>query len=231
MEVNATSYNVNSTTKPVSSYGNNFSLEIPGFKCVPEYIIEVLDIPNFNNSNVLLPIIYVAVAAKSGEFRPLQLEYTDNPEGYLYPYIESITEEATMGMADCLKLSCNASAEIIDYKSSIRVFLTAGNPHSITEVEMVGKHDTNLAVVGNELIQFMIVRRVGDNEFVLSGLKRGCLGTEHLIGKHKNKFQRFVLLNKKIHSIELPIHVYKNICKYRILDSEEGSYKNNEHFI
>ena len=90
---------------------------------------------------------------------------------------------------------------------------------------MTSEHNVNLAIIGNELIQFMIARRVGDNEFILSGLKRGCLGTEHFINHQNEQYQRFVLLNEKLHAVELPIHIYQNICKYRVLDADNEQYK------
>ena len=231
LEISAVSCNVHTPVEQLSSYGDNIASEGMVLRNSPEYLIEVLDIPNFYNDDTLLPVIYIATAAKSGEFRPVQLEYADNQDDYSYPYSEFISQEAVIGVADCINLSNDISPEIIDHKSVIRVFLISGELYSTSEENMASGHNVNLAIIDNELIQFMIVRKVGDNEFILSGLKRGCLGTEHLTNHQNKQYQRFVLLNEKLHAIELPIHIYQNICKYRVLDTDNEQYKHQKTFV
>lgn len=126
LELNAVSCNVHSPVEQLSSYGDNVASEGIIFRNSPEYLIEVLDIPNFYNDDTLSPVIYIAAAAKSGEFKPVQLEYTDNQGDYSYPYSEFISQEAVMGVADCINLSKDISPEIIDHKSVIRVFFDIG---------------------------------------------------------------------------------------------------------
>ena len=54
---------------------------------------------------------------------------------------------------------------------------------------------TNAALVGDEIIQFSTAKLIGENQYQLSGLLRGRLGTEWAMSQHEIG-ERFVLLNE-----------------------------------
>lgn len=193
------------------------------FNYSDDYAIEILDIPNFQNINELLPVVYVAATVKSGKFRPFEIEYTDNPISNAYQYTDNITEEATMGTAECVSLASNVKPENIDYVSAVKIYLSSGSLSSVDYESIVNDYRANLAVIGEEIIQFMDVKKIADHEYIISGLKRGCLSTEQQISLH-SVHERFVVLNQNLHAIALPIHVYNNKCKYRVFDTKTDSY-------
>ena len=197
---------------------------------IREYVIEILDISNFQNIYSNAPLVYVAIAAKSGEFKPVQVEYTDTSSN-AYQYSEFLTKEATIGIADCNGLMTDVIPGVIDYVSKLHVYLTSGALSSMDYPTMAIEYNKNLVLVDNEIIQFITAKQIGSHEYILSGLKRGCLGTEHLVSVKKSNHERFILLDNNLHAIELPLHVYKNICRYRIFDEDLDVHTNNGEFL
>ncbi len=234
IEVIGSTFDINYTETAINFFVRDIPKVTLSSSTIPasgDYVIEVLDIPNFRNNNELSPVIYLATSVKSGVFKPIHIEYTDNVTSHIYQYSEYLTSEATMGNADCSLLSANINHSILDYQSSVRVYFNSGMLSSVNYETILSQNNVNLAVIGGELIQFMNVECVANNEYILSGLKRGCFGTESKILGHSNGYERFVLLDHNLHAVELPISAYNNKCKYRILDKENEQYTNHGEFI
>lgn len=62
----------------------------------------------------------------------------------------------------------------------------------------------NVAVLGNEVIQFTTATLIAPGQYRLSGLLRGRLGTEHAIATHAVN-ERFVLMDDALETLTLPI--------------------------
>lgn len=78
-----------------------------------------------------------------------------------------------------------------DWANSVTVTLAVGTLTSTTVTDIL--QDTNLALVGNEIIQFIEVEAVSDRTYRLSGLVRGRFGTEETRFSHVPG-EKFVLL-------------------------------------
>lgn len=118
---------------------------------------------------------------------------------------------ATIGA--CLTALANAAAQVIDRTHTLDVSLL-GNAElaSVTEAAMLD--GANLALVGDELIQFASVQLLAPGKYRLGTLLRGRLGTEHAMASHVAS-ERFVLLNEAIIPITLPANALQQSWHFR----------------
>lgn len=97
-----------------------------------------------------------------------------------------------------------ASPHIEDRRNSVEVAL-AHDGMQLDDADLAAlDRGANLAMLGNELIQFAHAQPLGDGRWQLSGLWRGRRGTEHAIGS-QSAGDRFVLLDAgTLAMIDLP---------------------------
>ncbi len=84
-----------------------------------------------------------------------------------------------------------ASENLWDRANTIAVILMSGVLSSITEMEVF--NGKNVALIGDEIVQFVKAELIGPKTYRLSQLLRGRKGTESNILKHTDK-DRFILL-------------------------------------
>lgn len=94
-------------------------------------------------------------------------------------------------------------SNVFDESNSVTVRVT-GELSSTTRNTMLNSVETNLAIVGNELIRFRLATFIqsinGENEYKLTGLLRGQRGTEQYQTGHTSS-ERFVLLNSLMRNV------------------------------
>ena len=96
--------------------------------------------------------------------------------------------DATIGSATTVLASFTQN--VFDEKNSVTVTLINGDLSSDTELNVL--NGANVALLGNEIIQFKTATLIAANTYTLTGLLRGRKGTEwatHAVG------ERFVLLS------------------------------------
>lgn len=74
--------------------------------------------------------------------------------------------------------------------------------HSATEEEIL--NGANVAVVGNEIVQFADVQALGNGTFRLKNLLRGRLGSEYAMVTHEAG-TRFVMLDDRVRAMTVPV--------------------------
>lgn len=113
---------------------------------------------------------------------------------YEHSVISNVTSPATIGTV--VGTLSDAVAQRIDRATRVDVALLGEvSLSSVTEEAML--NGANVALVGNEIIQFANVEDLGDGVFRLSTLLRGRLGTEHFCASHLAA-ERFVLLDSAL---------------------------------
>lgn len=143
-----------------------------------------LDIPlvrdTDNNSN---PLIYMGAAPYGAGFWPGAILY--QLEGGDYDLevggVDS-SSDATWGLST--GTLANATHYVWDRGNSVNVELRNGSISSATEADCNANPRLNLALLGDELIQFTTATLQGDGSYTLTGLKRGRRGTEWATGTH-----------------------------------------------
>lgn len=96
----------------------------------------------------------------------------------------------------CLTALANAAPQVIDYASTLDVALLGEAVLSSVSIPAM-LDGANVAVVGNEIIQFAQAVALGDGKYRLSTLLRGRLGTEPHCAGH-SAGERFVLINGSV---------------------------------
>jgi hypothetical protein len=109
--------------------------------------------------------------------------------------------ESPAVMGACLDLLDAGSCYVIDRVNTLDVALLGeGELSGVSEAAMLD--GANVALVGDEIIQFSGVEALGDHKYRLSTLLRGRLGTEAYTASHSIG-ERFVMLDGNITSIAI----------------------------
>lgn len=163
----------------------------------------VIDTPLFSDAqDQSAPFIYLAAGPEfGGGFWPGTGVYSSDTDDDVESYVagwDSIPSdfEATWGFTTGTVPS--AAADVIDYGSEIELVLPAGGSlESSTEALVLADQSVNLAVLGDELVQFIDADEISTNRWVLTGLVRGARGTEYAIDTHDGS-ERFVLVSSAV---------------------------------
>ena len=181
-----------------SIISSEFKMEQHHSTAISKTKFEILDIPLLlHETDIKTPRVLIACCGEAKEWAGCNVYCFDNATG---KYIEklSVQDSAVMG-ATLNKLEL-ASPYLIDRKNTLLVNVISGDLHSISLDELLaGK---NMAVIGNEIIQFQNAQLINQNQYLLSNLYRGLQGTEDQIDQHLNN-DRFVLLDESVLSIPI----------------------------
>ena len=116
---------------------------------------------------------------------------------------ELVAETATAAtMGACLSILEAAAPQWIDTANMLDVSLL-GVAELVSVSELAMLNGANMALVGNEIIQFAHAELLAPGKYRLSTLLRGRLGTEWAISAHAAA-ERFVLLNDALIPLVLP---------------------------
>lgn len=117
-------------------------------------------------------------------------------KGSSYNALKSFSKRAMMGTT-LTKLQNFHSSMLLDTSSYVDVKTNnATDLISATYENIVNDKDLNLALIGNEIVQFMYAEGIDENTYRLFGLIRGCRGTDHEMNNHKID-ERFIHLDEK----------------------------------
>lgn len=157
---------------------------------------QILDIPALPGDMATVAKVRVAATGISANWPGAAL-YQLRPAGDLL--LARVGSAACMGHA--LGVLANASSQRVDEVSYVDVSLygEATLASAIFEEVLDG---ANLAVLGDELFQFMQATPLDEGKYRLSGLLRGRYGTEYATAGH-GAGERFVLLDGHVRSFEL----------------------------
>jgi hypothetical protein len=182
--------------------------ELP--KPVAGTVMELIDAPPLPNDEASAEgVLRVAVTGSSSNWQGAAIyQSIDNNEDYrllgaaAIPSIAGVTLEPLPP----------ASPLIFDYGSTITVQLFSGTLCSVTESAML--NGANVALIGEELIQFQKAKLIGDNRYVLSRFLRGRQGTEWAIDTHKAG-ESFILLNSRLITCKLSSELIGKAISYK----------------
>ena len=176
------------------TYGADGSMVTP----VATTYLQVLDIPAFPGDAQDALTMRFAVCGSSAQWPGASiLRVGDTGDDTI---LVSTATPATMG--SCVTALASAHAQRIDYQSVLEVnLLGAGALSSISLEAMLD--GGNVALVGDEIIQFATATLVSPGKYQLSTLLRGRQGTDYAIGTHAAG-ERFVLLDASILAVTLP---------------------------
>lgn len=155
-------------------------------------VLQLIDLPPLDDGIAVTPQIVAATAGHSpGWRRAALLLSTDG--GARWDEVGVTAAPAIMGSAE--GALAPGSACLIDETNSLVVTLL-NSAMTLADVDDVGlDRGRNLAVLGDELIQFRRATPLGDNRYRLSGLYRGRRGTSWAMASH-SAGERFILIER-----------------------------------
>jgi len=124
--------------------------------------------------------------------------YYSTDGGNNYYLLTTITKSATLGTISGT-LSAVGNPDIVDTSTSFTITSNNVINSVTTDTFLAGQ---NLILVGSEIIAFRDVTLLGNNQYKLSYLIRGCRGTENYIANHSAN-EKFVLLDSTLAQAKL----------------------------
>ncbi|MGJ8536783.1 MAG: phage tail protein, partial [Parasphingopyxis sp.] len=163
--------------------------------------IELLDLPALDDTLYAAPHLLVAAAGALPGWRSANLEVSFDG-GASFGSLGRTSPPAIIGAA--LGVLDIGQPALLDTVSAIEVELLHGDMWLAGATDAALASGANLAVLGDELIQFGAAAALGGNRFRLSRLLRGRRGTEWTMAEHVSG-ERFVLLDPgTMKSLEAP---------------------------
>lgn len=155
------------------------------------FFFEIIDIAPFTDNHNTLPGVYLAVALVDSNAEFEGASVVKSSDGQTFTANGVFNAETEMGFVEAL--SPGGPTNIIDRGSVIQVTMVQGTLESITEEEML--NGGNLAILGDEVIQFQTAVLVATNVYDISILLRGLRNTEDEVDNHSALDERFILMS------------------------------------
>lgn len=148
-----------------------------------------LDLPLFSDAQEQeAPFMYLAAGPEGEGYWPgagVWVSDTNDEDSFAGGFDSfSSDQRAVVGVA--LDALPDALTSVIDEGTQLNIVLPAGDElTSITNDQMLNTQTLNMAVVGSEIIQFREAELIEGFRWQISGLVRGCRGTEWAVGTHE----------------------------------------------
>lgn len=153
--------------------------------------LELLDLPPLPGALPVMPRLWIAAAGPLPGWRNADIEISSD-DGESYQWLGTVSAASVMGAADTVLGA--GSALLWDMRGSVDVSLLNAAMWLDSRAPAAVLAGANLALLGDELIQFSDATPIAPGRFRLSGLLRGRRGTEAEIGRHVEG-ERFVLID------------------------------------
>lgn len=154
--------------------------------------LEILDLPALpTDAGEQGALRFAASGLESGWKGAALFRSDDN--GANYSQVSSLPAAAVLGNATGALAS--GPSQVMDIASSVTVLLLFGELESVTKTALL--NGANLAVLGDEILQFQTATLVEPGKYTLSGFLRGRMGTEDKIASHAAG-EKFVLLDSRV---------------------------------
>ena len=160
---------------------------------VPNTQARLLDLPTLPNDSADAANLRVATSGLASGWSGAAL-YRSDDGGASYGEVARTAQASVMGTATTA-LGDGPRNRFDEAASVDIVLLGDGTLESVSEQALL--NGANVALVGDELIQFQNATLIAPNKYRLSRLLRGRLGTEHLTDSH-SAGEGFVLLNTAV---------------------------------
>ncbi len=190
---------------------------------------------HFEQSNAT-NVRFLDIRTNSSDARILHLAATSNQKGWggalvlrsidggeNFTNVALIKKQATMGkIITQVEKSCPLT---FDWENEIEIVLDNGEIEGRSRLAVL--NGANLALIGNELIQFEKCEFQGDLQFKIWGLLRGKFGTEPQISNHEIGTD-FILIDENLTKVEIPEEQIGLAATYKILTLSADMKVTNE---
>lgn len=158
--------------------------------------IEIIEIPAINQDMINKINVFFLIKNELKNWQGAYLYFSNNNQKS-YTILNETKTLSTIGSV--LNTSHNVKPYYFDYKNKLKV--TFNNKIDTDLLLNIGNYElfngVNLAIYGNEIIQFKNIVLNEDGTYTVSDLLRGLFDTENEISNHK-EYDRFIILNDSI---------------------------------
>lgn len=178
---------------------------------VPQTQLYLLDLPCLPGQSADSLLLHTACRA-AGAYWPGAGLYRSDDNGANYTAIADAQQQSVTGIA--VNALTTGPTTVFDEESTLDVALSNEDDllQSVTELAVL--NGANVAMVGNEIIQFRTATLTAQGRYTLSGLLRGRLGTEWTTAGHA-PIERFVLLDSRLGLMAIPHQLIGLSRKYK----------------
>ncbi|WP_445191768.1 phage tail protein [Sphingomonas sp. Tas61C01] len=153
-------------------------------------IVHAFELPVLDGSLAIAPRLSIAACGTGAGWRQAALLHSAD-DGASWVADGATAAEATIGRVETAADA--APATLVDERGAFVVVLARADMVLADADAGAIDRGANLALIGNELVQFATALPIGGARWRLSGLRRGCGATEAAIGKQRAG-DRFVLV-------------------------------------
>jgi hypothetical protein len=129
------------------------------------------------------PLLYVAAAPYASGTWPGAVIY-EEVDGEYSEEAASVPSSASAAWGYTTDVLPDANPWLWDRGSSVNVTMQTGTLTGTTEAAIDANPRTNMALIGDEIVNFTTATLEGDGTYTLSGFKRGRRGTEWACATH-----------------------------------------------
>lgn len=160
---------------------------------VGETVMELLDLPAFPYDEPQAGALRIAVSGLDSGWHGSVI-YRSDDGGGSYTRVATLPSTAIFGIA--LDALPDGRVQVMDEVNYVDVVLSSNETlESVSVLAMF--NGANVALIGNEVVQFATATLLEDSKYRLSNFLRGRLGTEHETDGHEAG-ERFLLLNNRL---------------------------------
>ena len=166
----------------------------------------ILDTPLLTDADdQTSPFFYIAAGPEFPGYWPGGTVWSSDTggDGTFVVGFDTFASDSAADHGVTITLLPDALTEVMDEASELEVVMPLGDTlSSVTLDELLNSQAVNLAIVGDELIQFRDATLISTNTYRLTGLIRGVRGTEHETAGHVSG-ERFILVTSKVRKREM----------------------------
>ena len=166
---------------------------------LPNTLVELIEIPALPHDDTGAITLHVAACGTGQGWTGASIVRSNALLGEPQ-VLTAVDQAARMGKA--INALGDTQTSVFDRVSVLDVLLLGDEPlSSATEADVL--NGANLAVLGDEIIQFATAETLGSGKFRLSNLLRGRLGTEYATASHEEG-ERFIMLDGRMRALSVP---------------------------
>ncbi len=203
IEINGIS--VNNEIYSMKSRGDELTYSINQLNFMGGTELEFLDLP-IGKTN---PSVTIAVNGIEKNWKGSSIYYSTD-SGVHYKHIGDSYNNSTRGVVK--NIFNPYSSCVFDDCNFLEVILSYGSLESVNKLSLY--NGSNLALVGNELLQFQNAELIDNNMYRLSGFIRGRFGTEDSIEGHV-ALERFILIDDSLINFDLDFGLIGSSIAYK----------------
>ena len=159
----------------------------------------LIDVPNLTSPQATGPVLSIAAASPNGGWNACPLSVSVAGQA-----LATQTAAAKSLLGRTSSVLANADSHLIDLANSVDVELIDPQQWMISCDDDALADGTNLAIIGNELVQFGRATALGNGRFRLSRLLRGRGGTEWATATHLPDELFCLLAGSSLRSVSIP---------------------------